>query len=229
MRILRRLVIFVVIVIGLLVAVDRVGAYAASKATAREVRDQGAGTANVRILGFPFLTQVARGDLSTVTISEKALAGNGLTFQTIYSTAHGAHVSLSDALRGHVSSVPIDRVDGTAVLTYASLSGSILQALDIGSTFRLSLTPAGTGKVEAHVSGPAGLSFSQQVPVPTVSGGKLQLGSFVQRFASVLPSSVAADLAIGLPALPYGLTLSTATAQADGIHFAIAGRNVTVQ
>ena len=229
MRILRRLLVVVVVLVALLVALDRVGAYAASRAAAREIRDQGAGSANVRILGFPFLTQVARGDLSTVTISEHALSGNGLTFQTIYITARGAHVSFSDAIRGRVSSVPVDRVEGTAVLTYASLSASILKALDIGSTFTLSLTPAGTGDVEAHVSGPAGLSFSQQVPVPTVSGGRLQLGAFVQRFASVLPASVARDLTIGLPGLPYGLTLATATARSDGVHFAITGRNVTVR
>ncbi len=229
MRILRRLVVVVVVLAGLLVAVDRVGAYAASQAAAHKIRDQGTGTANVRILGFPFLTQVARGDLSTVTISERALSGNGLTFRTIYITAHGTHVSLSDAVRGRVSSVPIDRVDGTAVLTYASLSASILRALDVGSTFTLSLTPAGTGDLEAHVSGPAGLSFSQQVPVPTVSGGRLQLGAFVQRFAAVLPPSVAKELTVGLPSLPYGLTLSTATAQSDGVHFAVTGRDVTVQ
>jgi hypothetical protein len=227
-RILRRLVVVLLMLAGLLVAVDRVGAYAASKLAAREARDQGAQAANVRILGFPFLTQVARGDLRAVTISERQVTGNGLTFASLSVVAHGVHVSVGDAVRGRVRDVPIDRADGVAVLTYATLSTSILSALDVGSTFSLTLKPAGTGTVEATLSGPLGLSLSQQVPVPTVAGGRLQLGEFVRRFAPVLPAGVAADITVGLPSLPYGLTVSSATAEPDGLQFAVSGRDVTV-
>jgi hypothetical protein len=56
----------------------------------------------------------------------------------------------------------------------------------------------------------------------------LQLGQFVQRFASFLPSSVSDLVSVALPALPYGLTLGSATAQSDGIHLAVNGRDITV-
>jgi hypothetical protein len=43
------------------------------------------------------------------------------------------------------------------------------------------------------------------------------------------PDSFAADLTVALPTLPYGLALSSATAQRDGLHFAVTGRDVTVR
>jgi hypothetical protein len=51
--------------------------------------------------------------------------------------------------------------------------------------------------------------------VPTVSDGKRQLGGFVHRIAPLVPDQVASLIAIPLPSLPYGLRLSSASAQSD--------------
>jgi hypothetical protein len=228
MRALRRLLITLLVLAALLVAADRGAAYAASRLAERNVAKQGAGHVNIRILGFPFLTQVAHGDLSTVTVSEREITSDGLTIDSLYATGRGIHVPFGQVLHGTVKSVPIDSVDGSAVITYGTLSTGITKALGLSRDLTLTITPAGTGDIVAHVTGPLDLSVSQTVPVPTVSGGRLQLGQFVQRFASFLPSSVSDLVSVALPALPYGLTLGSATAQSDGIHLAVNGRDITV-
>lgn len=229
MRALRRLLVALVVGAALLLAVDRIGAYAASQVADSRARQQGAGDVNVRILGFPFLTQVARGRYDRVTISERRIAGTGLTLDSLYATARGVRLPLSDLVHGRVVQVPIDEVDGSAVLTYAALSSSITQAVGLRSGLTLSVTPHGTNQVVAHLKGPLDLSLSQTLPVPTVRDGRLQLGDFARRYASFIPDNVTRDLTIGLPTLPYGLRLGDAIARGDGIHFTVSGTNLTVQ
>lgn len=229
MRALRRILIVLVVLAALLLAVDRIGAYAASQVADSRARQQGAGNVNVRILGFPFLTQVAGGRYEKITVSERRIAGNGLTLDSLYATARGVHLPFSDLVHGRVDSVPIDEVDGSAVLTYAALSSSIAQAVGFRSGLTLSVTPHGTDQVVAHLKGPLALGLSQTLPVPTVRNGNLQLGAFAERYASFVPDNVTRDLAISLPTLPYGLRLGNATARNDGIHFTVSGTNLTVQ
>ncbi len=228
-RLLRRLLVIVVLALGLLLLLDRLGAVAASRLAARNAEHAGAGSANVRILGFPFLTQLARGRLDHVTVSERDLGGSGLRIDSLDAVGRGVHISVADAVAGRVRSVPVDQVTGTALITYASLSTGITRTVGLRSNLTLTVVPHGAGSVTATVTGPLGLHLSLTTPVPTVSGGRLQLGAFVQRFAAVLPAGVARDLTLPLPTLPYGLTLGSATAEDDGLHLAVSGSRVTIR
>jgi hypothetical protein len=226
---LRRIVVVLVVLAGIVLAFDRIGAYAASRAADSQARQQGAGAVNVRILGFPFLTQVVRGRYDKITVSEGRISGSGLTLDNLYATARGVHLPFSAVVHGRVDAVPIDEVDGSAVLTYAVLTNSITRSLGLRSDLRLSITAHGTNQVVAHLTGPLDLSVSQTLPVPTVRDGKLQLGAFVEKYASFVPDSVTQDLAVSLPTLPYGLQLGNATARPDGIHFTVSGTHLTVK
>ena len=211
-----------------LVVLDRVAAYTASQLAARSAREQGASSAQIRIGGFPFLTQVIAGKLSHLTVHETGLTGDGVRIDRLDADAHGVHAGLADAVRGHVRAVPIDDVRGTAVISYASLTSDLTKRLGLRGGLALALAPHGTGDLTVTATGPLGLRVSQAIPVPAVSGGALQLGAFARKLFPILPGITDA-VAVPLPKLPYGLTLSAARAQPDGLPLQVVGRHVTVR
>lgn len=81
-----------------------------------------AGTPEVDVTGWPFLTQAVSGTYDDVRISltaEDLGRPEGTRADVVL---RGVHVPLSDALSGSVREVPVDRIDGTATLSYALLS-----------------------------------------------------------------------------------------------------------
>ena len=110
------------LLVGGLVA-DPVAEGIAEDRVATALRDGGdlAGTPQVDVTGWPFLTQAVSGTYDDVRISLTAedLGRPGTSADVVL---RGVHVPLSDALSGSVREVPVDRIDGTATLSYALLS-----------------------------------------------------------------------------------------------------------
>jgi hypothetical protein len=106
---------------------DTVAEGVAEERVAAALRDGGglAGTPGVDVTGWPFLTQAVSGTYDDVRISltaEDLAQPAGTTADVVL---RGVHVPLSDALSGSVREVPVDRVDGTATLSYALLSAEL--------------------------------------------------------------------------------------------------------
>ena len=113
-------------VVAALVA-DPIAEGAAEERVALALRDGGglAGTPEVDVTGWPFLTQAVSGTYDDVRISltaEDLARPAGTTADVVL---RGVHVPLSDALSGAVREVPVDRIDGTATLSYALLSAEL--------------------------------------------------------------------------------------------------------
>jgi DUF2993 family protein len=110
------------LLVGALVA-DPIAEGIAEDRVATALRDGGdlAGTPQVDVTGWPFLTQAVSGTYDDVRISLTAedLGRPGTSADVVL---RGVHVPLSDALSGSVREVPVDRIDGTATLSYALLS-----------------------------------------------------------------------------------------------------------
>jgi hypothetical protein len=106
---------------------DPIAEGVAEDRVAAALRDGGglAGTPEVDVTGWPFLTQAVSGTYDDVRISLGAedLGRPDGTRADI--TLRGVHVPLSDALSGSVREVPVDRIDGTATLSYALLSAEL--------------------------------------------------------------------------------------------------------
>jgi hypothetical protein len=81
-----------------------------------------AGAPQVDVTGWPFLTQAVAGTYDEVHIALTAADLGQPEGTRADVTLRGVHLPLSDVLSGSVQEVPVDRVDGTATLSYALLS-----------------------------------------------------------------------------------------------------------
>src|SRR4051794_22097638 len=117
---MKALLVVLLLLLGLVVVADRVGVGLAEKAVAERLADSGAltGTPDVDNPGFPFLTQALGGRYDDVRISLTAgeLGQPAGTRADI--ALRGVHVPLSSVVSGSVREVPVDRIEGTATLSY---------------------------------------------------------------------------------------------------------------
>ena len=216
-----------VVLLGLGLVADRIAVGVAEDRVAEQLASQGglAGTPSVDIAGFPFLTQALSGDYRDVRI--------GLTAEELGQPAgtradvslRGVHVPLSDVLSGSVEEVPVDRIDGTATLSYdllaAQLGGDttlrregdglrITKTVEIAG-FTLPLTAAGTVTLDGD---------DLVVDVQKASGAGVDVPGFlVGRVSDLL------DLRYTIPALPFGLQLTSVRPADVGVHITVAAKD----
>jgi LmeA-like phospholipid-binding len=176
-----------------------------------------AGTPDVDVRGFPFLTQALAGRYDDVRISLTAdeLGQPAGTQADVRLT--GVQVPLSAVLSGDVQEVPVDRIDGTATLSYELLSDQLGgdgtlspegDGLRVTKTvevlgYTLPLTASGTVTLEGD---------ELVVDVEQASGAGVEVPGFLVDQASDL-----LDLRYQVPALPFGLQLTSVTPAADGV------------
>ena len=117
---MRRLVIAVLVILGLLVVADRVALAAAEHVVAGRIQtDQGLSERpDVTIHGFPFLTQALAGKYDRVTVHVKGLSNRTVPVAKLTVDLNGVHVPLGAVTSGHLSRVPVDRATATILLSY---------------------------------------------------------------------------------------------------------------
>jgi hypothetical protein len=224
------LLITLVVLVGLAVVADRVGVGIAEKRVAEQIRQQGSlsGTPGVDITGFPFLTQAIAGNYSDVRISLTAADLGQPAGTSADVSLRGVRVPLSDVLSGSVQRIPVDRIDGTATLSYALLSAKLGgdttlrregSGLRITKTvqvagFTLPLTAAGTVSLHGN---------DLVIDVQKASGVGVSVPSFLVDRASDL-----LDLRYPIPALPFGLKVTSVEPGADGVEVAVAASNAVL-
>jgi hypothetical protein len=207
------------IVLGVLVVVDRVGVGLAERRVAEQLAARGglAGTPEVDITGFPFLTQAVSGTYDGVRIQLTAeeLGQPAGTRADVW--LRGVHVPLSEAVSGSVQQIPVDRVDGTATLPYALLAqqlGGDTTLTQDGDGIRLTknvhllgfdfpVTATGTVRLDGQ---------DVVVDVSDVSAGSVDVPDAVLQTAADR-----LDFSYRLPALPFGLQLTGVQAVAAGV------------
>jgi hypothetical protein len=215
----KALLIALVVLLGLVVAADRIAVGIAEDRVGEELAAKGGlqGSPSVDIDGFPFLTQAVAGDYEDVRISLTA-ADLGQPEGTSADVAlHGVHVPLSSVLSGSLSEVPVDRVDGTATLSYALLSAQlggdttlrregdglrITKTVELAG-FTLPLTAAGTVALDGD---------ALLVDVEEASGAGVDIPGFLVGQVSDL-----LDIRYTIPALPFGLQLTSVRPADDGV------------
>ncbi len=112
---MRRLVIALLVLVGLLVAADFGAAALTESAVSRQMRQQIglADDPSVRINGFPFLTQAVSGEYSSIDVDAQRLTVG--QFKQVELTAHleGVTAPLSMLLGSGPKSVQVARAEGT--------------------------------------------------------------------------------------------------------------------
>jgi hypothetical protein len=225
------LLITLVVLLGLAVVADRVAVGIAEDKVAQQLADKGglAGTPSVDIAGFPFLTQAFAGDYQDVRISltAKDLGQPAGTRADV--RLHGVHVPLSSVLSGSVSQVPVDRIDGTATLSYqllaAQLGGDTTLRRE-GDGLRITKTVEVAGvTLPVTAAGTVTLDGDDLVvDVQKASGAGVDVPGFlVDKVSDLL------DIRYTVPALPFGLQLTSVTPGDDGVDVTVAAKDTVLR
>lgn len=203
----RRLLVLLLVVSGLLVVADRVAVAAAQRDVARRIQtsEHLSARPDVHIGGFPFLTQLVSGHYDDVDVTVHGLEAGPLAINRLTAHLSGVRVPFSDVVGQRVGAIPTDRTAAELLITYDDLNRFV-------STEHVRLGPGDGGRLHVEATADvAGHTLSAGSDVPVVVSG------------SVLTIDVAAgvvdglQLRIPLPGLPFHTRLNTAKATQEGI------------
>ncbi len=227
---MRALLVVVLLVLGLAVVADRVAVGVAEDRVGEQLAEKGglAGTPEVEIAGFPFLTQAVAGRYDDVRISLTADQLGQPEGTRADIALHGVHVPLSSALSGSVDQVPVDRIDGTATLSYALLAAQLGGDSTLrpeGDGLRITKTVEVLGQsIPLTAVGTVSLDGNQLVvDVEKAAGAGVDVPEFLVTRASDL-----LDLRYDVPALPFGLRLTGVDPAEDGVHLRLAAEDAVL-
>ena len=217
---MKKLVVGLVVVLGLLVVVDRVGARLAAQAIAGQVQAASALTSepDVDITGFPFLTQAVAGRYDRVEVTAREVPAGQLTLDRLDATLSGVQVSLGEALSGSVQRVPVEEVRARALVGYDDLARRAGER-------SVTVAPAGdrlrvTGSVDV---GDRTLSVVAVSRVEVAEGDLLvtaeeyEVGNETADRLITRAVGDRLDLRIPVDGLPYDLEVTGVSVQPDGV------------
>ena len=228
---MKALIISLVVLLGLLVVADRVTVNIAEQKVAEQIARQGGldGTPAVDITGFPFLTQAIAGHYDDIRIALTAQELKQPAGTRANVSLRGVDVPLSDALSGSVSQIPVDRVDGTATLSYALLAAQLGGDSTLrreGNGLRITKTVTVLGQtLPLSATGTVRLDGNVLVlDVADVTGAGVQVPrAMLSRVSHLL------DLSYRVPALPFGLKLTSVRPAAAGVVVTVAARHTVLR
>ena len=218
---MKKLLVALVVLVGLLLVADRVGARLAAQAIASEVQSASRLTSepDVDITGFPFLTQAIAGRYDRVEVSAREVPAGELTLARLDATLSGVQVSLTDAVSGSVQRVPVEGVRARALVSYEAL------ALRSGER-SLTVAPADGDRVRVtgslDVAGRT-LSVVAVSRVEVVEGDLLvtaeeyEVGNETADRLITRAIGDRLDLRIPVTGLPYDLEVTDVDVQPDGV------------
>lgn len=228
---LRRLLIVVLVfLIAVVVAVDRVGAIVGAHVLASKLEsDEGLpNRPSVSIHGIPFLTQAIGGKYSNVSVTASEVPVDQVPVTTLHVDLHGVHVPLSKVISGSVSQVPVDRITGSVLISFADANRYLAKHSPVHSL--VSLRPGTSdaavsvldrtriGGQLLHLHGVGTLSVADNVvsvDVSKLTGSGKSGGS---AYSSTLSLALRAlDITFPLEEIPFQLRLTSVTVTSSGI------------
>lgn len=222
-----------VVIVGLLVAVDRIAVSVAEDRIADRLTDESPfiGRPDVSINGFPFLTQAARGTYTDIVVSGKGEPVGRLGPVDVVTRLHGVHLSLADAT-SHVSSVPVDRGEITVSVTLAALAhasgieGLTLTADGDEITARGPVEIPGFGEVTVTATGRLLVNSAGDVTVDLQSfeGVEVKLPSSVQ---SVVRKAL--GLIVPVDDLPFDAVAASVRVDGDTVLVTGTATNIVLE
>ena len=226
-----------VVLVALLVGVDRAGAWFAGHAVASRIQQAAhlQTAPRVTVEGFPFVTQVLQGRYQRVDVDAAGpLAVGDLGLDHLTGSALGARVPLTEVVNGSVSSIPVDRAEAAAHISWPELDRLVNDRLGAGAA-RLHFSSGGAGRVAVRtvvdtpvgvvtLRGRAGVSVHDGRLRVTISPQDLQGAPDVVR--NVLANAL--DRSFPLPRLAMGFTVTSASPDSSGLRLGVAAQHTTL-
>jgi hypothetical protein len=216
------LIVFALLIVVLVVVADRVGASVASHVLASKLQSDEhlPNRPSVSIGGVPFLTQAFHGDYSDVGVTAHGYkTSDGVEIQTLKVHLHGVDLPLSHVLKGEVSQVPVDHVDGSAFVSFADVVRYLA-----GTAISVRLSRASSASVEVirqvRIGGRSKLLSS--IATVSVSGSTVTLS--VAGATHLKPLT----LSVPLHGLPFRFTVTSVRVTSTGLSGTGTANHVTL-
>jgi hypothetical protein len=205
-------VIALIALIAAALVADRLAAAYAADRVASEIQKQGLNVKpEVKINGFPFLTQAISREFHDVRISAYGVQQGPLRISSLDATARGVHLDPS------YQKGTIDSLDGTGVIEFADLTSAAGQP-------GLALSSAGPGKVQATIDFDVveGTATAQVTKV----GNNIQVHDFSVEGIPLSELGWELDFSVPVPALPMGLSFRSLSIAPRGVVLQVAGEHM---
>jgi hypothetical protein len=223
---MRKLLIVVIILAGLLLAADRIGVVVADHEIAGKVQTAYDLPAkpSVSVHGFPFLTQVVSGNYSDISVSVGQLTTSGVTVDNLVAQLTGVHAPIRDLTGNHSADITAARVSGTATVPFSSVRRRLPAEVKLsqdGSGVRLTGTVRYLGlslpvTADATLS-PSGSGIAVTPTKITVAHSSGALSSLISgQFRFVVP----------VTGLPLHLVVKSVKLVSGGVRVSAAATNV---
>jgi LmeA-like phospholipid-binding len=212
----RRALNITAVILALLVAVlaigDRVGVHYAEKAIAERValqlkeRNVTSAPPEVTITGYPFLTQVLRGNYDEIDVDLRDVRTEKLPIPLLRVKAYDVRASVSDMMDGK-GKVVASRIDGTATLSYQALveAGKLKDITLSGDGTNLRIS--GNVPIAGLVSGAAEVTAVEgKVRIKVKELTAANAAPVAQRLINQLKDQLGA-IVFSLPPMPFNLKL----------------------
>lgn len=249
MRALRIILIIVVVLGGLFVIADRVAVHLAQNEAADRIKtnEHLTETPSVSIDGFPFLTQVAGGELDEIHVGIKdyevdtgTAGGNGgadtIRIDDLEADMHGVDFS------GDYSSATARTATGTATISYAELlKAAKSEPTEVvpGVTAKvLALSDGGNGKIKVKVRLEGSVLGQKIAQTTSLLSSVTVEGDTVKVHADSLPKTGVelaeqkirsiTDFQQVIDKLPGGIRIDKVEAAEEGVHITAKGTDVNV-
>jgi hypothetical protein len=221
------LVIVLILVIGLVIAADRIGLWVAQDQIAKNVASQYDldHKPEVKIKGFPFLNQALNGQYGEIDVNVGDVTQLGVHLTGTVVTLKGVKAPLSDAVHGDSSKMVADTATSTATVSYAdvdkeaprglkiSAKGKALQVRGPVSVLGLSRTVTATVTVR-----PSGRSVRVLPQTVDAGGTTIPVALVQQVFSFTMP----------VKGLPLNTRISDVQIGQDGLRVTTTGEHVSL-
>jgi hypothetical protein len=219
------------VIVALLLVILGIGDQAAravaENQVAQKIETSGLNTKpSVSIEGWPFLTQLAAKDIKAIDINASHVKTGQFEISSIKARATGVHLSSLSAN----ASATIDRINGTATITYQSLANDLGNAINLPGVSSIgSIAPdpaAGPDAVKVDLDGLASVDATVKQTAPdkiTIHFGSL--GGIASLLGGV---GTIQDQVITIPPLPAGLVVRSVAVEPQGIVATASASNTTL-
>ena len=233
---LKKLVVFAGILVGLAALADRGLAVVAGNATASRIRAHEGlrEDPDVTFKGFPFVTQAVKGEFRQVDVTVRDLERGGVTIDRIDASLLGVKVDLSAALDGRVSAVPVSAGEATMRVTYGDLGAYLATKpgnirvvprdgrVHVVSTFGI----PGVGQVE--VEGTPTVRVTARSVRVTVSNVRATGGGAQLTPALAATAAARASFTVPLEELPFGIEVESAELTEEALVVTATARGLVI-